>query len=241
MTAEDVKNLRKKYLVLIKKISTEDLRYVLSVLYCNPEWILDNHNFKKVKPKEKTKYRDLWLKLHMFNILKYDKIKEDLKTDFGIYIDENNKRIPMPEISLLIDTIKPILDLRDEGKDISDEQTIKSIQFFTSENSKNDYKIIFNGDYNSNPLNVSKSKKIWDMMFELIQNGYLRSDNETKKLYDYLNFNENNLIAKNTKYPIQKLINQIDNLYKPNFKGSIYSEKALIQRQNKSKVKLKNT
>ena len=230
---EDLESLRKRYLSSIKKITTEDLRYTLSVLYCKPEWIMDNPCFKNLSSKEKNKYRDIWLKLFGFDKPKYNQIIENLKINFGIFADSKNNRIPIPIISLLVDMIKPILILRDEGKEMSDDQRIISIQCFTSENSNNDYKIVINEDYITNPLSVSRTKKIWAMMFELIQNGYLRSDKETKRLYDYFNFNKNNLITTNTKYPLQITIKQEDNIYKPNFKGEVFTEKTLVQRQNK--------
>lgn len=79
------------------------------------------------------------------------------------------------------------------------------------------------------------------MFLELIEEGYLERNEATLKLYDYLNYNKNNLISSNTQYPPQKIIKQNNNSYEPLFRRAIYSEKTLVQRQNKLKGLLKNT
>jgi hypothetical protein len=177
----------------------------------------------------------------MFDKSKYDKLIELLKDDYDIYEEELGLGRCSERIELLIEVANPLLGLRNEGKEISDEQKIKSIHCFISNSSSKDYKIVINEDYSVEPLSVSKSMKVWAMMIELIQNGTIDRNSETKRLYDYFNFNSNNLITKNTKYPLQVIIEQSDDEYKPKFKGKISTDKALAQRQNRIKSLLKNT
>lgn len=249
-TGED---LKKKYVSLTKKISTEDLKDMLIILYSEPTLVINNPDFDQLSKQEKENYAKKSARMGLLDDEhKREKLLLRLKKDFHIF-DEEKITNPLleetpepfkhiieptvsifPKASLLIEIIKSTLNLRETGREFSDDQKINLIECFTSDHSENDYKIVINEDYN-HPLNVSKAKNIWRLFKDLVQNGYLNRDNETKRIYDYLNFNPNNLIKTNTKYPLQPIIKQNNNNYEPLFKSAIYTEKALVQRQTKIK------
>lgn len=234
-TSNPKTDLEKKYLVQLKKLTTEDLRYLISLLYCEPSWVMNGNLFEDLEDEDKIKHRDIWLKLSMFDKSKYDQLIETLKNEYDIFREEFGADSSSVKRLLLIKIAETYLNLRSEGKELSDDQKINSIHCFTSSDSANTYKIVVNEDYSVEPLSVSKSMKVWSMMIELIQNGSLDRNEETKRLYDYFNFNPNNLITKNTKYPLQTIIEQSDSEYKPKFKGNISTDKTLTQRQNRLK------
>lgn len=232
--------LQKNYLTLIKKISTEDLRDMFAILYSEPELAIYNSDFDQLTKEEKERFQNERAKMTYFDQQRLNTLREKLVNDFHIF---ETIEIPdpvlgtspsYPKASLLTALIKTTLNLRETGKELPDELTIKQIECFTSDKSDNDYWIVINGDVSS-PLKVSKNIKIWDMFFDLVNNGYVDRNNETQDLYDYLNYNPNNKIRTNTKYPKQEIIEQFDNSLKPKFKGSVQTEKALVQRQNKLK------
>lgn len=238
-------NIEKKYKSLIKKISDEDLRDILSITLCDPEivstnFILGELDIERFEKTEKEYHLNNNAKLMTFDIKRYENLRLILVKEFHIF-DQDKFIDPVlgeakifPKVSLLVEIIKLTLNLRKTGKEFSDEQTIKLVECFTSDYSKNDYKIVINEDYN-HPLNVSKSKNIWRMFIDLVQNGYLNRDIETKRIYDFLNYNPYNLITTNTKFPLQKIIGQRADNYVPLFKRAVHTEKALAQRQNKIK------
>ncbi len=254
---KSAEELNIKYQSLVKKISTEDLRGMLSILLCDPEIASTNLftgklEIEKLDDKEREYHFNNSAKLQSYDKQKYEELYSMLKNDFRILEKEEvpnpfweeapdilkssikETTHTCPKSSLLTALIKSTLNLRDTGKELPDEQTIRLIECFTSDHSENDYSLVINEDY-LHPLKVSKNVKIWGMFFDLLQNGYLDRNGETQNLYDYLNFNPNNRIKTNTKYPLQKIIQQNDSDYKPLFKVSIQTEKALTQRQNKIK------
>ena len=189
-----------------------------------------------------------------FDKAKYANLLKQLKEDFDVFTEEyvrdpliekfnelsmrrggvRKSRLvaTFPKVELLIETIKGSITLRETGKELPDDQLIKKIELFTSRISDKDYKIVVNGDYR-HPLEVSRSFKTWDRFFRLIESGSLELNGENHDLYDYLNFNPRNLLTTNTKYPLQSLIKQFDNEYRPLFKASVSTEKALVQRKDK--------
>jgi hypothetical protein len=141
------------------------------------------------------------------------------------------EEIIFPKVPLLVEVIKEYINLIEIGEAIPSDLKIKKIDCFTSLTSNNDYKIIINGDYR-NIIEVSQTKNIWKCLIDLIKNKRLEKTKLTKQFYDYLNFNPNNLITSNTKYPLQAIIKQKDSYYYvPSFKGGVFTEKALTQRQ----------
>lgn len=234
-------DLKKKYISLIKKISTEDLRDLLTILYSEPALVINNPDFEKLEQGEKEFYAKDSARIAFSG----EHRREDLisKLDNGFHIfDEEVIPSPFldistfPKASLLIGVVKSTLNLRENGKELPDDERITLIECFTSDHSKNDYKIAFNEDY-LHPLKVSKNTKakVWGFFIELIENGYLEGNRETKQLYDYLNFHPDNRITKNTKFPLQVIIGQRDGGYVPLFKFAVHSDKTLVQRQNKLK------
>lgn len=242
-SGEDLKN---KFLGLLKKFSEEDLQNILTILVCDPKFLFNNNYYEKLKSKEKEQYKNDWLKLNMFDLETYNRLFLKLKSDFDIFVEkqitepildlseEENPFYIFPKVPLLIETIKEQINLIKTGQTIPEDQRVREIECFKSDTSEKDYKLIINGDY-FNPLKISRIKKTWDRFIKLIEDGYLDESDENHDLYDYLNFNSNNLITTNTKYPLQPIIKQESNAYVPLFKASIHTEKALIQRQNKIK------
>lgn len=233
-------SLQRSYSALVKNISEPDLRDMLAVLYSEPELAIHNIDFDQITKDEKEKYLNERAKMTYFDEKKLADLRNRLINDFHIF---ESIEIPdpvlgtspsYPKASLLTALIKNKLNLIETGKELPDELTIKQIECFTSDKSDKDYWIVINGDVSS-PLKVSKSIKIWSMFFDLVSNGYIDRNSETQDLYDYLNYNPNNKIRTNTKYPKQEIIEQFDNSYKPKFKASVQTEKALVQRQNKLK------
>jgi len=230
---------------LIKSVSDQDLRDMYSILLCDPKiasanLVLGELEIEKLNEKERAYHLNNSAKLQSFDKSKYEQLYEQLKDNFHIFETVEipdpvlGTSLSYPKASLLIALIKSTLNLRETGKEFSDEQTIKQVELFTSEHSDNDYQIVINGDY-LHPLKVSKGIKIWNMFFDLVNNGYLDRNDETQDLYDYLNYNPNNKIITNTHYPRQTIINLESSSFKPNFKSSVQTEKALVQRQNKLK------
>ena len=236
----NAEKIEKGYKDLIKKISDEHLRDMLSILYSEPELAIYNRDFEQLAKEEKDHYQNDRMKMTLFDKQKLGDLRDMLVNDFHIF---ESVEIPdpvlgtspsYPKASLLSALIKSTINLRENGKELPDEQIIKLVECFTSEHSANDYTIVINEDY-LHPIKLSKNIKIWGMFFDLIQNGYLDRNDSTQDLYDYLNYNPNNKITTNTKYPRQVIIEQNDSSYKPLFKTSVQTEKALIQRQNKLK------
>lgn len=234
--------LQKKYATLIKKTSTEDLRDMLSILLCDPEVASVNLfagqlDIEKLDKKERDYHIKNSAKLQSFDDQRFKDLHSKLDKKFHIFEKEKFSDPALgtiqifPKVSLLIETIKSTLNLRESGKELPDDQRVTLIECFTSDRSDKDYKIVINGDY-KHPLKVRRSIKIWDMFMELVENGSLDRNKTTTGLYDYLNYNANNLITSNTKYPLQKIIEQRSYSYEPLFKSAIYTEKALTQRQN---------
>jgi hypothetical protein len=231
--------LEKSYRTLLKIVSDPDLKDMLTILCSEPELAIHNTDSEldTVELKQHLKDRS---KMETFDQDRLATLRNKLVNDFHIF---ESIEIPdpvlgtspsYPKASLLTALIKTTLNLRKTGKELSDEQTIKQIECFTSDKSENDYWIVINGDVAS-PLKVSKSIKIWNMFFELVSNGYIDRNKETQGLYDYLNYHPSNKIRTNTKYPKQEIIELFDNSFKPKFKASVQTEKALVQRQNKLK------
>lgn len=230
----------KQYKLLIKSTETADLRDMLTILYSEPELAIYNTDYDHLGTEEMKRYLKERSKMEIFDQDRLATLRTKLINDFHIF---ESIEIPdqvlgtspsYPKASLLTALIKTTLNLRETGKELSDEQTIKQIECFTSEKSENDYWVVINGDVSS-PLKVSKSIKIWRMFFDLVSNGYVDRNTDTQDLYDYLNYNPNNKIRTNTKYPKQEIIEQFDGSFKPKFKASVQTEKALTQRQNKLK------
>jgi|GEM_PF-4857839 len=239
-TKSSTSELDKKFSAILKSISTADLRDMLTILYSEPEFAINNTDYDLLNTEEMKQYLKERSRMESFDQERLTTLRTRLVDDFHIF---ESIEIPdpvlgtspsYPKASLLTALIKTTLNLRETGKEYSDEETIKQIECFTSEKSENDYWIVINGDVAS-PLKVSKSIKIWNMFFDLVSNGYVDRNNETQDLYDYLNYNPNNKIRTNTKYPKQEIIEQFDNSLKPKFKASVQTEKALVQRQNKLK------
>ncbi len=251
-------DLEKEYKFQLKSISSRDLIDMLSILLCDPEIISTNLfigklDIEKLSEKDRTYHLNNSAKLQSFEKQKYEELYSKLKNDFRIFEKENvlnplweeapdilkssleESMHSFPKISLLIDLIKSTLNLRETGKELPDELTIKLVECFTSDRSENDYFIAINGDY-LHPLKVNKGIKIWQMFFDLVQNGSLDRNQATQNLYDYLNYNPSNKMTTNTKYPRQVIIEQNGNSYKPLFKTNVQTEKALIQKQNKIKT-----
>ena len=227
------------YSSLIKTVPDQDLRDFLTILYSEPELAIHNIDLELDTEELKHHLKER-SKMESFDQERLATLRTKLIDDFHIF---ESIEIPdpvlgtspsYPKASLLTALIKTTLNLRETGKELSDEQTIKQIECFTVDKSENDYWIVINGNV-SNPLKVSKSIKIWSMFFDLVSNGYVDRNSDTQDLYDYLNYNPNNKIRTNTKYPKQEIIEQFDNSYKPKFKASVQTEKALTQRQNKLK------
>lgn len=251
-------DLHKRYKSLIKKISDQDLRDMLTVLYSEPSLVMNNPDFEKLNKIEQKSYAEKSAMLSLINKNRRNQLLSKLEKDFHIFDKEFIKNpllektpevlkpiieemaITFPKASLLIDVIKSTLNLRETGEEVPDELKIKVIEFFTSDHSKNDYQIVINGDY-KHPLKVNKHKNVWRMFFDLAENGYLDRNKETKRVYDYVNYHPDSPFRKNTKYPVQKIIVLHNGSYEPSFKTSIQTEKALVQRQNKSKSLLRNT
>lgn len=240
MIASTIGKLKETYERSIKKVSDDDLRDMLVILYSEPELAIYNTDFDQLAKEEKERFQNERAKMTYFDQQRLGTLRDKLVNDFHIL---ETVEIPdlvlgtspsYPKASLLTALIKTTLNLRETGKELPDELTIKQIECFTSEKSQNDYWIVINGDY-SNPLKVSKSIKIWSMFFDLVSNGYIDRNSDTQDLYDYLNYNPNNKIRTNTKYPKQEIIELFDNSFKPKFKASVQTEKALVQRQNKIK------
>jgi hypothetical protein len=216
--------------LLIEKLDEKDRAYHLN-------------NYAKLQSFEKQKYDDLYLKLKKeFRVFEKENVSNPLWQEapdtLKPSLEEEAKAFP--KASLLSDLIISTLNLRKTGKEFPDEQLIKLIECFTSDHSENEYSIVINEDY-INPLKVSRGIKIWSMFFDLVKNGSLDRNEATQDLYNYLNYNPNNKITTNTKYPRQVIIKQSDSSYEPIFKANVQTEKALVQRQNKLKGLLKNT
>ncbi len=233
------KALEKSYQVLLKKLTDSDLKDMLTILHSEPELAIYNTD-NALDTDEMKKHLKERSKMETFDQERLSVLREKLVNDFHIF---ESIEIPdpvlgtspsYPKASLLTALIKTTLNLRETGKELPEELTIKQIECFTSDKSDNDYWIVINGDVSS-PLKVSKNIKIWGMFFDLVSNGYVDRNNETQDLYDYLNYNPNNKIRTNTKYPKQEIIEQFNNSLKPKFKASVQTEKALVQRQNKLK------
>lgn len=234
-------NLEEKFSKNLKKLSSQDLRDILAILYSEPELAIYNTDFDQLTKEEKERYQSERAKMTYFDQQRLNALRDKLVNEFHVF---ESIQIPDPAVlgtspsypkaSLLTALIKSILNLRETGKELPDELTIKQIELFISDHSENDYQIVINGDY-SHPLKVSRSIKIWNMFFDLVNNGYLDRNEETQDLYDYLNYNPNNKIITNAKYPRQRMINLESSSFRPNFKSSVQTEKALVQRQNKSK------
>jgi len=212
---------------------------MLTILYSEPELVI-NSTDPDLDTEEMKRHLKERSKMETFDQDRLATLRNKLVNDFHIF---ESIEIPdpvlgtspsYPKASLLTALIKTTLTLRETGKEYPDELTIKQIECFTPDKSENDYWIVINGDV-SNPLKVSKNIKIWSMFFDLVSNGYVDLNNETRDLYDYLNYNPNNKIRTNTKYPKQDIIELFDNSLKPKFKASVQTEKALVQRQNKLK------
>lgn len=249
---QSAETLEKEYLSYIKKISDEDLRDMLAILYSEPELAIYNSDYEKISKEEIEKYHNNRAKMTYFDKQRLNTLRDKLVNDFHIFESINipdpvwkeapNEVKPIleeathtfPKASLLTALIKSTLNLRETGKELPDELLIKQIELFTSDHSESSYQIVINGDY-LHPFKVNKQIKIWNMFFELVNNGYLDRNNETQDLYDYLNFNPYNKIVTNTKYPNQRMINLENSNFTPNFKSSVQTEKALAQRQNKIK------
>ncbi|MCX6788936.1 MAG: hypothetical protein NTZ36_03615 [Candidatus Jorgensenbacteria bacterium] len=238
-TKSSAGELDKKFSATLKSISTADLRDMLTILYSEPELAIHNMD-PELGTEELKRHLKERSKMESFDQVRLAVLRTKLVDDFHIF---ESIEIPdpvlgtspsYPKASLLTALIKTKLNLIETGKELPDELTIKQIECFTSDKSDNDYWIVINGGVSS-PLKVSKNIKIWSMFFDLVSNGYVDRNNETQDLYDYLNYNPNNKIRTNTKYPKQEIIEQFDNSLKPKFKASVQTEKALVQRQNKLK------
>ena len=233
-------DIEKQYGLLIKSTEMADLRDMLTILYSEPELAINNAGFDHLDTEEMKGHLKERSKMESFDQERLATLRTKLVNDFHIF---ESIEIPdpvlgtspsYPKASLLTALIKTKLNLIETGKEQPDELTIKQIECFTSDKSNNDYWIVINGDVSS-PLKVSKNIKIWSMFFDLVSNGYIDLNNETRDLYDYLNYNPNNRIRTNTKYPKQEIFELFDNSIKPKFKASVQTEKALVQRQNKLK------
>lgn len=240
MKTSNTGKAHKDYSSLIKNISDKDLKDMLAILYSEPELALNNPDFDKLTKTEKEQYLNQRANMTYFDQQRLSDLREQLVNDFHIF---ESIEIPdpvlgtspsYPKASLLTALIKSTLNLRETGKALPEADLIKLVECFTSDHSDNEYFIVINEDY-LHPLKVSKNIKIWRMFFEMIENGSIDRTDESQDLYDYLNYNPNNKITTNTKYPRQEIIEQFDNSYKPIFKFSIQTEKALTQRQNKLK------
>lgn len=249
--------IERQYKVLVKKLSNEDLKDMLSILLCDPEitstsLFVGKLDIEKLSEKDQAYHLNNSVKLQSFEKQKYEELYSKLKSEFHIFEKENvpnplleeapdtlkssleERMQTFPKASLLTALIISTLNLRETGKELSDELTIKLVECFTSDRSENDYFIVINEDY-LHPLKVNKGIKIWQMFFDLVQDGSLDRNEATQDLYDYLNYNPNNKITTNTKYPRQPIIEQNDSSYEPRFKTGIQTEKALVQKQNKLK------
>jgi len=242
--------LNSKYEKLVKNFSVEDLQNFLGILVCEPEFITGHNSLQKLNKKEKDKYVSYWNKLFMFDKKGHKKLLTILNKDFDVFKKEKTKdpfvkkllkssRLLnsfsiVPRVPLLIEIIKKELNLIASGKSIENNLLIKKIECFVSNKFKNDYQVVINENYLT-PVKVSCLIKIWDRFLELVKKGRLSNVIENLYLYDYLNFNPNNRIIKNTEYPLQKIIEKRNNLYIPTFETGVYTEKALIQRQKKVK------
>lgn len=241
MKTSNSENVQKSFISLIKSIPDADLKDMLAILYSEPELAIYNTDFDQLTKEEKEQYQNERAKMTYFDQQRLNTLRDKLVNEFHIF---ESIQIPDPAVlgtspsypkaSLLTALIKSTLNLRETGKELPDELTIKQIELFISDHSENDYQIVINGDY-SHPLKVSKGIKIWNMFFDLVNSGYLDRNEETQDLYDYLNYNPNNKIITNAKYPRQRVINLESNSFRPNFKSSVQTEKALVQRQNKLK------
>jgi len=240
MNEKTAEKIEKVYVKLLKKVETADLQDMLTILYSEPELAIHNIDFDHLDTAEMKSHLKQRSKMETFDQERLTTLRTKLIDDFHIF---ESIEIPdpvlgtspsYPKASLLTALIKTTLNLRETGKELPDEQVIKLVECFTSDHSKNDYDIVINEDY-LHPLKVSKSIKIWQIFFELVSNGYIDRNKETQSLYDYLNYHPSNKIRTNTKYPKQEIIELFDNSFKPKFKVSVQTEKALVQRQNKLK------
>jgi hypothetical protein len=255
--------IKKGYLTMIKKIPMEDLRDMLAILLWDVKLAVAKAEMdeplevSKFSKEEQELYQNTFMKLSHFDKTRYEVLHKKLDEDFKIYekktvsspffeaLPEFLKQDTLlgikkttqifPKVPLLVETMREIINLRSTGKELPDDQKITEIEFFKSDTSDKDYKIVINQDY-ANPLKISRSIKAWDRLIELAENGNLEVNNENGDLYDYLNFNSSNKLYTKTKYPVQVIIGQEDNFFVPLFKISMYTEKALIQRQNKLKI-----
>ncbi len=261
MKESKIEAIAKQYKVLVKKLSDEDLRDILSILLCDPKIAMETIDngqkleISKLDDKERESHLHNAMKLKTFDQPRHQNLNNILENDFKIYQKQSNpslvieeynvvddqpdfdktlKATAFPKVPLLIETIQSAINLRLTGQEIPDDRVIKQIECFTSDHSENDYSVVINEDY-LHPIRMSKKIKIWSMFFDLIQNGSIDRNEATQDLYDYINYNSLNKISTNTKYQLRGIIKQNDSSYEPRFKTSVQTEKALVQRQNKLK------
>lgn len=248
ITNED---LREEYKKLIKKFSDEELKDILAFLLWDPDVIIKRagtDNLEECENHYGVEYRGRYLGFSMVDKEKCEKINNILNNEFNVFLNDLPEAGSDPygfflgeivslfsRIPLLRELIKETIDLRLSGKSLPDDLIIKQIDCFTSKNFGKEYDIVINEDY-LNPLRVSAKKRVWRLFFELVEQGFIISKNDGKYITDYFNHNEGSLIAKNTKYPNQVIIIQKNDTYKLNFKGCVYSNKVLVQKQNKLKT-----
>ena len=255
--AEDI---QKEFQKLVKKISTEDLKDMLSLLSWNPEieaktMFSGQSGILDLNDKERDLHSKNVMKMQYYDEKRFSELNRRLKDDFDVYSEKDAPSIlsetdvfaelipstkKLPKVPILIDVIKSTLSLRETGKEYPDEQKVKLIECFTSDHSENDYDIVINSDYD-HPLSVSKSSRAWGLFFDLLQEKSLAINTESRYLYDYINFNSLNRIKTNTPYQTNGMIKMTHNGYVPTFKYAIQTKKALVQKQKSPKKSLKNT
>lgn len=231
------------YPKLITKFSLEDLKNIRSMLVCDPRIFgiqleTDCLLLDRLNPDIQKSYRDHWIKLTMFNLQKAEELFDFLTKKLNMLtFDANmgeNEVTPLHKMTHLFEIIQSRIILLESGKLIPDNLVIKRVECFTSPISDKDYKIAINEDY-AKTISVSKSFKTWQLFIEMVHSGFLPDNSDSKYLYDYLNFNSSNLITSNTDYPLQVIVERRDGIYFPTFTGEVLTEKALSQRQAKTK------
>jgi hypothetical protein len=242
-SGEELQNVYSK---AVETLSVEDLKDLLSILYCDPQIVISQIDTdESLLADKRESFRKRWTALFILEQDRYKSLRTMLNERFDVFSVHKVSNPfyeldTFPKAPLLIGVIEAQISLFETGKSLPDDLKIKKIECFTSQTSENDYQIVINGDY-LHPLKVSKNIGTWRIFFNLVEDSQLPESKEAKQLYDYLNFNPNNRITTNTKYPRQEVIEQKDKGYVPLFQTGIFTEKALVQRQKKEESSLKTT
>ncbi len=113
---------------------------------------------------------------------------------------------------------------------LKSDNSIYKITCIKPKDGGNKFLMVVNDDY-QNPIMGDRAKPTWSSLYEIATKGYALYQ---KKVLDYLNSNKNNRLYTQTRLPISTIVRQEGSELCPAIQIDSISEKAYVQRKNKT-------